>query len=417
MTPEVLLGRAGHVAAALLVLVLAALAGRRIAGVLRTPAVIGEIAAGLALGPVVLALVGERSFAVLVPDAVLDVLRQLGDAALVLFLVGVVCALRHDGAVRAGRAVARVTAGAFALPLVTGLLFAGWVLHDGDPALRGGAPAPALVLLLAVSLAITAVPVLARLVEDRGSADTRESRLALSSAIAADAAGWLLLALALALAAGTPGRLATAVTALVAGAVAAFGLNRLLASGVADRLCAGLPRLTAVLVGLLALGAGALTRDAGLSSVLGALLVALTIPVRRTASWAAAARSTGRAGRALVPVFFVVTGVTLLTGSTAALPWEAALIATALGVAGKVGGGYLGARWAGEGPRTALRVGVLVNTRGLTEIVVLQAGFTAGVLTPGLFAALLVMALTTTGLTGPLLSALDRRAPVRSGAP
>ena len=79
-----------------------------------------------------------------------------------------------------------------------------------------------------------------------------------------------------------------------------------------------------------------------------------------------------------------------------------------LGAAGKIGGGYLGARWGRQPAPVALRVGALMNTRGLTELIVLQVGYTAGILTAPLFLALVVMALVTTAMTGPLLSLIDR---------
>jgi Kef-type K+ transport system membrane component KefB len=91
------------------------------------------------------------------------------------------------------------------------------------------------------------------------------------------------------------------------------------------------------------------------------------------------------------------------------MPWTAVLIATVLAVAGKVGGSYLGGRLAGESAWTGLRLGVLLNTRGLTELVVLQAGYSAGILTPALYLALVAMALITTAMTGLTYSLIDRQ--------
>ena len=129
--------------------------------------------------------------------------------------------------------------------------------------------------------------------------------------------------------------------------------------------------------------------------------------------WDAVVRRVTRAGRLLVPVFFVVTGITVFAGQFGSTPWFAIVLATALGIVGKVGGGYLGARIGGAPASDAVRVGVLVNTRGLTELVVLQAGYGAGILTAPVFLALVVMALVTTAMTGPSYGLLERRASSR----
>nr|AKQ20694.1 putative cation/H+ antiporter [uncultured bacterium] len=157
----------------------------------------------------------------------------------------------------------------------------------------------------------------------------------------------------------------------------------------------------------MALVAGNGVHALGLTPIFGAFLAGLMIP--KGPAWERVAGLIGGTGRVFVPVFFVVAGMTLATGGIGALPWSGVVLAVLLGIAGKVGGGYLGARWGGEDRLTSVRIGVLVNTRGLTEIVVLQVGYTAGLLTPGLFVALLVMALVTTTLTGPLLDLIVRR--------
>ncbi len=100
--------------------------------------------------------------------------------------------------------------------------------------------------------------------------------------------------------------------------------------------------------------------------------------------------------------------VTVLTGSFTDTSWRLIAAAVVLGCLGKGLGGYLGARRGGRPPRTARRVAVLMNTRGLTELIVLQAGLSSGILTGPIVLALIVMALTTTAMTGPLLTLLDR---------
>jgi Kef-type K+ transport system membrane component KefB len=383
-----------------------ALAGRALARVLRLPTVVGEIALSLVLGPVLLAAAGPRVFAAVLPADVTAMLKQIGEAGLVLFLVGIVHHLdRGSGGLR-GRAVARITLGSFAVPVVTGLLFACWVLWLAPPQVRGGAGTPALVLMLVVAMSVTAVPVLARIIEEREANLGRSGELAMMASMLIDTPAWLLLAVALGFASGGLGGVLWAFAAILLGGVIAYAAHHGLATARLTRLSTTSTRAVAVGVGVVALAAGQGAHAAGLTAVFGAFLVGMMIP--KTEGWATAVALISRFGRHLVPVFFVVAGATLSTGGISALPWLAAVLAIALGIAGKVSGGYLGARWGGEDRLTSVRVGVLVNTRGLTEIVVLQVGYTAGLLTAELFVALLVMALVTTTMTGPLLDLVDR---------
>ncbi|MGW7556737.1 cation:proton antiporter domain-containing protein, partial [Streptomyces rimosus] len=110
----------------------------------------------------------------------------------------------------------------------------------------------------------------------------------------------------------------------------------------------------------------------------------------------------------------VLTGAGLGGGPAGIFSWQATAVAIALALAGKLVGSYLGARAGGQDTRTSMRLAALLNTRGLTEITFLQIGYQAGILTPALYLALVVMALVTTALAGPLLWAVGRGAPERT---
>jgi Kef-type K+ transport system membrane component KefB len=291
--------------------------------------------------------------------------------------------------------------------LLTGLVFAAWAVWLAPAEVRGTAPTAALVLMLAVAMSVTAVPVLARILEERSDLG-RASGLSMMASVLIDTPAWLLLTVALGLAAGGLGGVWLAFATIGVGAVLAWCGRRALGSEHVAGVAAQRPRTTAFVLAVVALGAGTAAHSLGLTAIFGAFLVGVVVP--RTEAWSRVVALVSRVGRAFVPVFFVVAGATLSTSGVSAFPWTGVVLALVLGVLGKVGGGYAGARWGGEDSVTSLRVGVLVNTRGLTEIVVLQIGFTAGLLTPGLFVALLVMALVTTALTGPLLDVITRRA-------
>jgi Kef-type K+ transport system membrane component KefB len=164
--------------------------------------------------------------------------------------------------------------------------------------------------------------------------------------------------------------------------------------------------VVAVPLGVLVLAVTLGGEHLGLPAMISAVAIGLAIPVNDPAP---VVQRLHRAGRALVPTFFVVTGFAVLSTDLSATPWVLFAIATVLAVAGKLAGGYLGARLGGQSRPTALRIGVLMNTRGLTELVVLQVGYSTGILTTPLFLALIVMAVVTTVATGPLLLLIDRR--------
>ncbi|MGW3660282.1 cation:proton antiporter domain-containing protein [Streptomyces sp. NPDC005151] len=149
----------------------------------------------------------------------------------------------------------------------------------------------------------------------------------------------------------------------------------------AERLCARWPWLVAVVLGVCVLQAADVTESRGLTAIFGAFVVGLMIPPD-SPHWDAPVRWVSTLGLWLVPVFFIATGLTIWTAS-GGIPWLVAILATVLAVLSKIGGGYAVSRLGGEGRAEALRVGVMLNTRGLTEIVLLQAGYSAGVLTSG----------------------------------
>jgi Kef-type K+ transport system membrane component KefB len=406
MGGHLLLG--AHVVVVLAVVLTAALLGRLAARALRQPEVIGEILAGIAIVPIVAAVAGHGALGTVLPPEVLGVLRDIGKIGLVLFLVGVAHELRRGSGGLGSRTVGWVTLGSFVPALATGFLLAGWVVWSGDSGLRGTASALSLVLMVAVALSVTAVPVLARILEDRALVSSRNGKLAMAAAVFTDSTAWLLLVVAMGTASGGWLGVVRSVAVLVVGVGLALAGRILLRGTASTTMATRFPRMVSALVAITALVLALQMENWGLTAVFGAFVVGLAMPNGST-RWDDITRPVAALGRLFVPVFFVVAGMGLFAAPSSTLPWTAALLATGLAIVGKVGGGYLGARLGGEGRRDAITVGVLMNTRGLTEIVVLQAGYSAGLLSASLFLALVVMALVTTGLTGPLLSLIDLR--------
>ncbi|MCG8927729.1 cation:proton antiporter [Lentzea sp. CC55] len=404
LTPDHLV-HALHVAAATAGAIGAGKVGGFVARRVRQPEVMGEILVGLLIAPVAAHVLGAGVIHALLPDRVLSGLTVVAEVGLALFLVGVAHELREGLARTPPGTVGWVAAGGF-LPAVTaGLLLAIWVMSVESPHVRGTAPASAFVVMIAVSLTVTAVPVLARILVERGMTATATGRLALASAIVVDAGAWLGLALAVGLATGDSVGLVRSVAVLVGAGAVALGVRRLLGARRVSESCARRPVASAVLVAAVALGLALGVGYGGMTSVLGAVLAGLAVPA--AGRWTFAVAGVTAVGRALVPAFFVVTGIAVLGGGLAGTTMSLVVTAIVLGVAGKILGGYAGARLAGQHPWSALRIGCLLNTRGLTELIVLRAGLNAGLLTPPMFLALLVMALATTAMTGPSLTLVD----------
>ncbi|MGW5126348.1 cation:proton antiporter domain-containing protein [Streptomyces sp. NPDC004069] len=412
-----------HSVVVLAAVLAAARAGGWAARRLGQPEVIGEMAVGLLVAPAVRAALGDHAFHAVLPEPVLGGLKVLGEAGLILFLVGLAHRMRDGSAPLPRRTVLWVTGGSLILPLTCGVLLAVWVMAREDAAVRGDAPAAAFVLMVAVSLCINAVPVMARMLTARRMHDSREGRLALSSAIGIDALGWLLLSVAVCLGAGSADGFLRSLLALAFAGVCGLVIRYSLSAPVVLRLGTRGPRSAAVVLGGAAIGVALAVERLGMTSILGAAVVGLSIPGGGSTPWGRAAQSVSRVGAAVVPVFFVVVGVSVFDRAFATATWELFAVTIVLSVVGKGLGGFLGARLGGEPARVSQRVAVLMNTRGLTEIVVIQAGWEAGILTAPLVLVLVVMALVTTAATGPLLTVLDRvdaagrPSPVRSDPP
>ncbi|WP_052869119.1 cation:proton antiporter [Streptomyces niger] len=394
-----------QIAMALAAVLVAALLARQAAALVRQPPVIGEIAVGLILVPALSTAAGPDLTTALLPPDVQEHLRTIGTAGLALYLTGVGHSARPCRSEVPPRSYAWLLAGSLLPGLAAGALLAAWVVWRGDPGERGTAPTMALILLLAAALAVTAVPVLVRVLTDRGMRDTSEGRLSVLTAVAIDALTWLLVAAALAAASGGGRHLARALVVIVGGAGAAGAARLLLRQPAVSVWCQRWPTAAVAVLGVVTIAAARATEAAGLTAIYGAVLVGLAMPWEgRQGPRSHVVHIVEGMGRLLVPAFFVTAGLTLSTKGPVGFSWWTMILTVLLASAAKLAGGYAGARAAQLPTGTALRFAVLMNTRGLTEIAVLQAGMSAGILTPGLFFVLVVMALVTTAATGPLLS-------------
>jgi len=371
--------------------------------------VIAEMTAGFLLGPAVLGVALPAVHAAIFPSRSLAGLSALGDVGLALFMLVIGAEIgvsERQGSARR-RAVVLVGVLSLAVPAGLALLAAPFVREHSGTSVAAGPFAA----FLALALATSAVPVMARILKDRGQSDSAAGAVALGASGVGDVAVWTALPLIVGYAAAHAD---AGAAALRLGGLAALGAFGWLAARplLARRLPALLERNRAAGVGVMILGGlafAAATSALGLHAVFGAFLFGLCLP--RTAAVRSRLEEAvlPLATLVLMPCFFAAAGLgTTAHGLELGLGLFALVFALAVG--GKFIGGFLGARLAGCDGATCARVAVLVNTRGMMELVVIKLGLDTGLIGPDLFTVLFVMAIATTAMTGPLLDRLDRSA-------
>jgi K+:H+ antiporter len=375
------------------------------------PTVVGQILAGVILGPSLLGRLPGHLVGRLFPAQVVPYLSVLAQVAVVVFMFTVGYEIDLRSLRRRGRATPLVAAAALLIPLSLGSGIA--VL--GRPAFRQlGEPHPAshsFILFMGVATAITALPVLAAIARERGIAGTPGGMVATAAAGLMDVSAWLVLAAALAGAGHSAGR-PWPVTLLL---IAAFGVAMLLvirpALGWWIRRPGSVLSSQVPMAFVLAIGSAWVTASLGLHPVFGGFLAGLTMPRRDGVPDADVLRSTEQASGLLLPLFFVVTGLSVNIAAMHGLAWAMLALIFVAAAGGKLLPGYAAARLGGLAPRQSAIAAALVNTRGLTELIALNVGLSYGIIHEQLFTLLVLMALLTTLIAGPLLHLIDRRRP------
>ena len=378
---------------------------------LNQPAVIGEVVGGILLGPSLLGRIAPDAAAFLLPaDAApfLGIISQLG-VILYMFLVG----LELDLAVLRTSVTRTVviSQASSVVPFALGALFAVAVFDALAPP---GVQVTSFVLFLGVAMSITAFPVLARILGERGLQRTALGMLALTCAAINDAMAWCLLALVVGVMQASPRDamwtigltfvfitlMLTAGRAIAARAVAALDRS----AHIGERSLALV--LVAVLLSAVA------TEFIGIHAIFGAFLLGSIIPHHSRVAAHATERIADIVRVMLLPVFFAYIGLRTEIGLVSgAGDWLICALIIAAATAGKFGGTTIAAKIAGLDWRDSAALGILMNTRGLVELIVLNIGLDLGVLTPRLFTMLVIMALVTTMMTSPVLTALLRKRP------
>ncbi|APO96035.1 cation:proton antiporter [Xanthomonas vesicatoria] len=374
------------------------------------PPVIGEMAAGLLLGPIAFGTWLPDLHGALFATESLPPLSGLANLGVVLFMFIVGVELRAPEGTKAQvRSSVLVGVSGIVLPLLLGLAAAPWLFARFAPQGMHFWP---FALFIAAAMSVTAFPVLARILKDRNMTRTPAGRLALGAAVIDDATVWIFLAIVLTLT-GTHAHGGVAFTAVGALALIAlvFGVlkpayARLLKPHAYDGSYAA-TALVWVLIGLL--GCAAVAEWIGLHAIFGAFLFGICLPREDRLLDHLAGRIEPLAITLLMPVLFAVAGQATSPGAFAGAGIAGFLLVIGVAVAGKLAGCTVGARLSGHDWRDSLTVGSLMNARGLMELVVIKIGLDSGVIGPDLFTLLFGMTLITTVMTSPLVAWFQRR--------
>ncbi|MBC6447530.1 cation:proton antiporter domain-containing protein [Actinokineospora xionganensis] len=370
------------------------------------PPVLGEMVGGLLLGPSLLGMTWPQGSAFLFQKPVIEQLDKAAQLGLVIFVFLLGCELRTDRISRKGM-VAGSVIGGMALPLLAGM---GIVYVTGDLLAGDKATPLRAMLFVGLAMAVTALPVLARILTDLKLEKSSIGALSISAAAIGDGVLWVGLAFLLA-GAGSDGHgIKILVLAFVLVLVTALCVRPLLAMLV--RRLGSSPFLTIVLVAG-AIGYSVLTQTIQLHAVVGAFLFGVVVPRDSPAVEEIGRKLEGFTLIILLPLFFAGVGLKMSVGllgtdPTAWLVLAAVLVAA---VATKVIGAGGAVRLAGLPAREAWCFGVLMNCRGVTEVVVLTIGYQADLINQLAYTVMVMVAVITTALTGPLVRRSLNRIP------
>jgi Kef-type K+ transport system membrane component KefB len=388
-----------HVLVALAAVIVTGQLLAKLLALLRQPPVIGEVVAGILLGP---SLLGPELSGWILPPAVapfLGLIAQLG-VILYMFLVGL--ELNVSRLTQRVHATVAISHASILVPFLLGTLLA---LALYPRLSERSVPFTSFALFLGVAMSITAFPVLARILTDRGLTRTELGVLALGCAAIDDVTAWCLLAFVVGIAQAQVGQgLLVTVGALgyLAGMllIARPLLRRVAARSATDPL----PRSTVAGI-FVAFLLSALTAEViGIHAIFGAFLLGAVMPHDSVVARTLIRQLDHLVAVLLLPAFFAVTGMRTRIDLVSGLePWVICGLIILTATLGKFGGTLVAARLTGLGWRAAAALGTLMNTRGLMELIVLNVGLDLRVISPPLFAMMVVMALVTTMATAPVL--------------
>lgn len=403
-----------HVMATLVAVIFLGTVLGRVCRYIGQPPVIGEVIAGIALGPSLLGAVWPQAMHALIPSAAVDpkgqvpaALKAVSQIGVVLYMFLVGLELNAARLRQQAHSAVAVSHASIVVPFVLGSMLALALYETLAPA---GVDFTSFALFMGVAMSITAFPVLARILTDRQMERTELGTVALGCAAADDVTAWCLLALIV----GVAKSQASGVIAVTAQTVAFIAVMVTVVRPLAARLSAKydatpgpLPSLVVSGTFLAVLTSAMITEAIGIHALFGAFLLGAIVPHDGRIARDFTAKLKDPVTVLLLPAFFAYTGMRTqigLVSSGADWLWCGAIVLVA--TVGKFGGAMLAARFTGQSWRDSAALGALMNTRGLMELIALNIGLDLGVISPTLFAMMVIMALVTTAATSPIVSLL-----------
>jgi Kef-type K+ transport system membrane component KefB len=386
----------------LLIALVAILVACRICGAffvrLGQPKVLGEVVAGIALGPSLLGAIAPGAAAALFPEATLPLLQSIGELGLILFMFLVGVEFDFTLIRRKAHVALLVSHTSISWPFLGGVALG---LFIYPTYYRGSVQFLPFTLFMGLAMSVTAFPVLTRILRDRNLQSTHLGVMALACAAADDVTAWSLLAVVL----GIANAHIVAGFGTLAAALAYCAFMWTVVRPVLHHLTAKQDQATlpVLLIGLLA--SAAVTEWIGIHAFFGAFLFGLCIPRDANVTKLLSGKLEDLTAWVLMPAFFVTSGMRTQFGLLQSWDgWLICLLVVVVATAGKLIGAVVPARMAGLPWRDSFALGALMNTRGLMEIVIANIGLECGIIPPQMFTVLIIMALVTSAAAGPVLN-------------
>ena len=376
------------------------------------PIVVGEIAAGILLGPSFLGSLFPNFSAELFPAASLGNLSMISQIGLIFFMFVIGMELDWESLKNQTKASVVISHSSIVFPFFLGVTTALFLYDSLAPKNTSFIP---FALFMGIAMSITAFPVLARIVKERKISNTSYGAMALTCAAADDATAWYILAVIIAIASST----SFVASAMSLGLIIGYMLTMIyvlkpflswLGNKYKDeqKLDMGLVSviLTILLISSLA------TEAIGIHALFGAFIAGAIMPSNKESNLREllSPKLEYVSILVLLPLFFALTGLRTQIGlMETSYHWMICVLIIVVAVVGKLFGAAISSKFMGFSWKDSFKIGALMNTRGLMELIVLNIGFELGIIGAELFAIFVIMALVTTAMTGPLLYLIDKK--------
>ena len=378
-------------------------------GLIRQPVVIGEIVAGIVLGPSVLGLFFPEAFHFLFPAHSLTNLELLSQVGLILFMFVIGMELDFGVLKNKINETLVISHAVILVPFFLGILSSYWIYEKYA---SSHTPFLPFSLFIGISMSITACPVLARIIQERNMSKSPLGTLTIASAANDDVTAWCLLAVVIAISkAGSFASALYSVGLAIIYIAVMFLIVRPFLKKVGEVYAnqEAINKTFVAFILLILIISSCVTEIIGIHALFGAFMAGVVMPSNLGFRKVMMEKVEDISLVFFLPLFFAFTGLRTEIGLINSPDlWMVCLLLVTVAIAGKLGGCAIASRLVGESWKDSLTIGTLMNTRGLMELVALNIGYEMGVLPPSIFVILVIMALVTTFMTTPLLHFVER---------